>query len=86
MIWPYEYAPDRSIDWPADWPGLTSEHSVRRGNAYSIFVPAADLERLIAFLGTRRERGAVQIGGRKWAASIRLPIPMERMWMQPRTD
>lgn len=86
MIWPYEYAPDASIDWPADWPGLNSEHAVRRGDAYSIFVPAADRQRLIAFLGTRRERGAVRIGGRKWAASIRLPFPMERMWMRPRAE
>lgn len=86
MIWPYEYAPDASIDWPAGWPGLTSEYAVRRGDGYSIFVPAAERDRLIAFLGTRRERGAVQIGGRKWAVSLRLPFPMERMWMRPGTD
>lgn len=88
MIWPYEYAPDASIDWPADWPGLDSEHAVRRGGGYSLFVPATHRERLIAFLRTRRERGAVQIGGHKWSASLRYPFPMEGMWMgmQPATD
>ena len=86
MIWPYEYAPDASVDWPADWPGLNSEHAVRSGDGYSIFVPAAERDRLIAFLGTRRERGAVRIGGRKWSASLRFPFPMERMWMRPGTE
>lgn len=86
MIWPYEYAPDASIDWPADWPGFSSEHALRRGDGYSIFIPAADLDRLIAFLGTQRERGAVRIEGRKWAASVRFPFPMEQMWMRPGTD
>ena len=83
MIWPYEYAPERSIVWPSDWPGLDSEYAVRRGDGYSIFVPAADLPRLNEFLRSRRERGAVEIGGRKWAADLRLPFPMERMWMRP---
>jgi hypothetical protein len=86
MIWPYEYAPDASIEWPADWPGLDSEHAVRRGDGYSIFVPGAELARLVAFLGTRRERGAVRIGGHKWAAGLRFPFPVERMWMRPGSD
>jgi hypothetical protein len=83
MIWPYEYAPEASITWPSGWPGLDSEYAVRRGDGYSIFVPAADFARVIEFLRSQRPRGAVEIGGRKWAASIRLPFPMERMWMQP---
>lgn len=84
MIWPYEYAPDASIDWPADWPGLDSPQAVSRGeNGYSLYLPGSEYRRLIAFLQTRRERGAVRIGGRKWAASVRFPFPMERMWMRP---
>jgi hypothetical protein len=86
MIWPYEYAPEPSIIWPSDWPGLDSEYAVRRGNAYSIFLPAAAYPRLIEFLRTRRRRGAVEIGSRKWSAALRFPFPMERMWMRPGTE
>lgn len=39
MVWPYEYAPDPSIQWPSSWPDLNSETTVRRGDSYSIFAP-----------------------------------------------
>lgn len=84
MIWPYEYAPQKSIVWPARWPGLDSPDTVkRREGAYSLFIPSADLSRLRAFLKTRREKGAVEISGRKWAVDWRLLFPTERAWMDP---
>lgn len=76
MIWPYEYAPEASIDWPAAWPSLDDRFTVRRGDSYSLFLSSQHLDDLRAFLATRRERGAVRIGGKKWAVSWRLPFPM----------
>lgn len=81
MIWPYEYAPEEPIIWPADWPGIADADTRQRGDSYSLYVPASDYPRLRDFLRTRRERGAVLIDGRKWIAQVRLPFPMEDRWM-----
>jgi hypothetical protein len=81
MIWPYEYAPDESIVWPSRWPGLDDPETRQQERGYSLFVPASEGAALSAFLQGRRERGAVLIGGRKWAVSTRLPFPKEDRWM-----
>jgi hypothetical protein len=85
IIWPYDYAPEPSIVWPAKWPGLHDPSTARRGDdGYNIYVPSADYGELKAFLATENEKGAVEIGGKKWAASVRLPFPDERTWMSLR--
>lgn len=85
MIWPYEYAPEASIDWPKDWPGLDDPTTVKRGkDSYSLYLRSADYPALTAFLETRKEKGAVRIGGHKWTASIRFPFPQEASWMSLR--
>lgn len=82
MIWPYDYAPDASIHWPADWPGLDAPDTRKRQeDSYSLFVPSDKMAELRAFLSTRKEKGAVEIGGKKWAVSLRLPFPGEEKWM-----
>jgi hypothetical protein len=80
MIWPYENAPEASIFWPKDWPGLDSKSSFKRGDSYSIFLDGSMLPELRKFLSTRKERGAVKIGGKKWAVSFRSVFPSEPMW------
>lgn len=82
MVWPYEYAPDQSIIWPTKWPGLNASGSVTRGDGYSLFVPSSDYNELTDFLKTRRTKGAVEIGGKKWAVSLRFPFPQESSWMR----
>jgi hypothetical protein len=86
MIWPYDHAIEPSIKWPKDWPGLNAPDTVKRGErGYSLYVPTANYDALIAFLKTAREKGAVEIGGRKWTASLRYPFPEERQWMRLRS-
>ncbi len=80
MIWPYEYAPETSINWPEGWPDTLHPLARQRGDGYSIYLPATDYQALRDFLSTRRERGAVLINGRKWAVSFRLPFPKEARW------
>ena len=80
MIWPYEYAPDTSIVWPKDWPALDSDRSRKRGDSYSIFLDGTVLPELQRFLQTRKEKGAVEIGGKKWAVSFRPVFPSEPIW------
>lgn len=83
MFWPYEYAPDESIIWPKDWPGLSAKDTRRRGeDSYSVFLPSAKLPELRRFLETRKEKGAVLIDGKKMADSFRFPFPGEELWMR----
>lgn len=86
MVWPYGHAPDPSIIWPKRWPALTSPTTRKRGDLYSIFVPSSELPALRSFLAARREKGAVEIDGKKWFASIRLPFPHEELWMAPNDE
>ncbi len=82
MVWGYNYAPDESIHWPKDWPSLDSPNSLKRGDSYSIFLPGKELPKLREFLKTRKEKGAVEIGGKKWAVSIRYTFPSEPIWFK----
>ncbi|MGB7622141.1 MAG: hypothetical protein WBN92_07300 [Terriglobia bacterium] len=81
IIWAYEYAPAQSIQWPKDWPGLRSPNTLKRGGSYSIFLPSKELPRLRDFLKTRKEKGAVEIDGKKWAVSVRFAFPSEPVWI-----
>jgi hypothetical protein len=82
MVWGYSYAPDKSIHWPKEWPRLESPDTIKRGDAYSIFLPGADIAKLRSFLNTRKEKGAVEIGGKKWAVAYRYAFPSEPVWMR----
>lgn len=82
MIWPYEYAPEESIHWPKDWPGLDSPNTLKRRDAYSIFFPGAEMKQLEEFLMTCKPKGAVEIGGEKWAVSVRYTFPSEPIWRE----
>lgn len=84
MIGPYEYAPEPSIVWPKRWPGLDAPTTRKRGEGnFSLYVPSAEFGPLKAFLASRREKGAVEIDGKKWSAGLRFPFPHERLWMAP---
>ena len=80
MLWDYSYAPEPSVAWPKKWPGLESERALKRGDARSIFLDGSQLSDLKAFLKDRREKGAVELGGRKWAVDFRYTFPSEPMW------
>jgi hypothetical protein len=82
MIWPYDYAPDESVYWPKDWPGLVSPNTLKRGDSYSIFLPGKELPRLRDFLKTQKEKGAVELDGKKWAVSYRYAFPGEPVWFK----
>lgn len=86
MVQPYEYAPEPSIKWNEDWPGLSHPTTVQRGESYSLFLPTSERKNLQQFLAARNERGAIEIDGRKWAASTRIPFTREELWMAPNQE
>ncbi len=82
MLWDYSYAPEDSIIWPEDWPGLDDPNTQRWGeDSYSIYVPSSEREALMTFLRTRNERGAIELDGHKFSASVRYPFVGEALWM-----
>lgn len=86
MVSPYENAPNPSIIWLKRWPGLASPTTRRRGDSYSIFIPSSELPNMRSFLSTKKEKGAVEIDGKKWSADIRMPFPHEELWMAPNDE
>src|SRR5262245_20654452 len=80
MVGDYSYAPDASIRWPQDWPALNSDRAIKRGDSYSIFLDGSLLPKLREFLATQKPKGAVEIEGKKMAASYRFTFPGERAW------
>jgi hypothetical protein len=86
MLWDYSYAPQPSIKWPRDWPSLDSDRAVKRAKGYSIFLDGRLQPQLAAFLATRSEKGAVEIGGKKMAADYRYTFPGEPIWRKAFSD
>src|SRR5688572_4049478 len=80
LFWDYSYAPEASIRWPAEWPSLNSDRAISREKLHSIFLDGSMLSQLREFLATRKEKGAVEIAGKKMAASYRFTFPGERAW------
>ena len=80
MLWDYAYAPGQSVAWPKEWPGLNSDRAVKRGDAYSIFLDGSQLAKLNDFLASQKEKGAVELAGKKWAISYRFTFPGEPIW------
>lgn len=75
LLWSYSYAPEASIQWPTSWPSLNSDRTIRRGDRYSIFLDGSMLPELRRFLATPKEKGAVEIEGKKMAVSYRFTFP-----------
>lgn len=80
MLWDYSYAPEASILWPKEWPSLKSDRAIKHGEVYSVFLDGALLPKLRAFLATRKEKGAIEVDGKKMADSYRFAFPGEPTW------
>ena len=82
MLWDYSHAIEPSIYWPKDWPNFTSERAFKRADSWSIFFDAGDLPKLSAFLKTQKEKGAVELDGKKWSVAYRSTFPGEPVWQK----
>lgn len=84
-VWPYEYAPDNPpLSWPRDWPSATDPRWHRYGDLVgevrTLRLPFADVPRLDSILTVRREKQAIELGGKKWAIGYRWIMPHENEW------
>lgn len=84
ILWAdYDYAPDRSLPWPKEWPGLDSPlaRSMKGAVITKIMAfPSSHLVELDAFLAQRPTRAAILIAGKKMSASYRWPLRGEKSW------
>jgi hypothetical protein len=77
VIWPFEYARGKPVNWPATWPDLSDPKTVRRGNSYSIYLPVSRLEEFRTFSKRIGPKQAVLIDKKKWTLLARYPFPHE---------
>jgi hypothetical protein len=80
----YSYAPNQSLVWPEDWPGLSSPLT-RQGKAgdlikYYLVFPSSKVAELDRLLARRPQLGAILIDGWKGSAHYRWPLPNEKRW------
>jgi hypothetical protein len=87
MIWPDDHARDPSVRWPQEWPDLDDPRTVRRGeDSFSLYLSSARLPEVRALLGRVSAKGALELDGRTWSASIRFPFPLEDLWMADNSE
>ncbi len=80
MLFPFDDASDGLIQWPKAWPDLKSDRAVQRKSGYSIFLDGSMRDELKDFLAGEKEKGAVEIDGKKWTVASRPVFPSEPIW------
>jgi len=78
MAWAYDCAPEESVPWPADLPGLSE--AVQRGVLHLLYIDRDRIGQVYDVLALRREKGAIEISGQKMAVSVRPVYPGEPIW------
>jgi hypothetical protein len=80
ILWDYSYAPQASIHWPKAWPSLTSNRAVKRKSSSSIFLDTSLMPQVEKLMKGRKEKGALEMDGKKWAVSFRPIFASEPLW------
>ncbi|GAA4307854.1 hypothetical protein [Nibribacter koreensis] len=76
LVTDYSHSKEKAAKWPASWPDLKSQETVSRGeNLYSIYLPKDQFERFLQLSKALKEKQAVEINGKKFSLSYRLPLP-----------
>lgn len=76
MLSDYSHSPDKPRKWPKNWPNLKSESTVQRSESlYSIYLPKEHFKEFIKLTNGLNEKQAVEINGKKFSVSYRLPFP-----------
>lgn len=76
LLTDYSYSPEEPKEWPEKWPNLESELTVKRGESlYSLYLPKEHFEEFIKLISDLKEKQAIEISGKKFSVSYRLPFP-----------
>ncbi len=73
--------PQKVVDWPKEWPSLSSPQVSRQKNGYALFITAAQWAKLRpSYEQLFRERALVRIQGRAYRVLDRELYPREQEW------
>lgn len=76
MLTSYSYSAERPVNWPAGWPDLRDQHTVRRNtDLYSVYIDKKDLDKLTKFITSLKGKQAIRVNGRLFSVSYRFPFP-----------
>jgi len=76
MLSGYSYAPEKSLQWPKDWPDLKDKTTVKRSDdLYSVYLDKKYFEDFKKLLASMKEKQAVEVNGQKFSVQYRLPFP-----------
>lgn len=76
LLTDYSYSPESPKIWPESWPNLKNELTVKRNDLlYSLYLPKENFEDFIKIISDLKEKQAIEIDGKKFSVSYRLPFP-----------
>gem|GEM_PF-512607 len=76
MVTDYSHSPERPLKWNSKWNDINSSTTVKRGdNLYSIYLDRKYFADFLKLLRSLKEKQAVEINGKKYSLTYRLPFP-----------
>lgn len=76
LVTDYRKSSVAPLKWPAEWPSLKSPDTVWRSEKlYSLYLDKKHFQDLLNLMEKLDEGQAVEINGKKWQISYRLPFP-----------
>ena len=72
----YSYSPEKPLKWNTEWGDLNSSTTVKRSDdLYSIYLDKKYFNDFVKLLQSLKQKQAVEINGKKYSLSYRLPFP-----------
>ncbi len=76
LLTDYSHSPEKPKEWSKKWANLKSETTVKRSESlYSLYLPKDNFKEFIELISSLKEKQAVEINGKKFSVSYRLPFP-----------
>jgi len=76
MLTDYSHSPEKPIMWPKEWPDLNDETTISwHEDLYSVYIPKTEFQKFIDLIYKLEEKQAVELNGKKFSISYRLPFP-----------
>ena len=80
MLTRFDHSAEKPVAWPEGWPDLNDKTTVSiNPNLYSVYIPKSEFDNLLKLLSSLSYRRAVEINGRKFSVTYRLPFPNLRL-------
>lgn len=76
MATDYSHSPEKPLQWNKEWNDINSNSTVKRSESlYSIYLDKKYFKEFIDLLKNLKEKQAVEINGKKYSLTYRLPFP-----------